>query len=176
MAPDLKSLLKHDGLLHNMPREKLHVLQGEVMNVYLGSKYHSSSSLVELFAWIMPAIHFNQFRMYHQGGRPIAWVTWALMKEAEGTAYVTANQDFDFTPETWQSGDQIWFIDFIAPYGHALKVAYDLKRNVFPNRAGFAPDIDMETGERRVRKLFGVNLRDQTPVGEDNFIEQAAAN
>lgn len=56
----------------------------------------------------------------------------------------------------WTGGAQLWFIDDIAPYGHALKMAEDLRRNVFPDQVGFAPDLEATDGPRRVRRFFGI--------------------
>lgn len=90
-------------------------------------------------AALLPAIELGQFRLYGaDDGRPLAFVTWALMSEAaearhranaagDGEA-INARQD-------WRSGDRLWFMDFVAPFGHARAVAADLRRNVFPNRS-----------------------------------------
>lgn len=155
----MDDLLKQDGLLHKMSADKLAQIQGEAFTIYLASKRHSVCTIEECASWILPAIHFNQFRIYRSGKRPIAWISWARMSQEDSDAYSVATGDFDFKISTWTSGEVIWFIDYIAPFGHAKKIAYDLKRNVFPGQVGFAPDIDPETGKRRVRKLFGANVK-----------------
>ena len=169
----MQDLLRHEGLLTKMPADKAAQIQGEVFSIYLASKHHSACTINEMAAWVLPAIHFNQFRIYRQGKRPVAWVSWARMSEEDGVAYINGRGDFKFRMKTWTGGDQIWFIDFIAPFGHALKVSYDLKRNVFPNETGFAPDINMETGERRVRKLFGAHVEAEVSEDEADFIHRS---
>ena len=173
MDHNLRTLLEHKGLLHDMRPAKLHELQGEIMSIFLGAPHHAARTLTEIAALALPAIHFNQFRIYRQGGRPVAWVSWAFMDEDECHKYVFAQADYDFAFEKWKGGEHVMFIEFIAPFGHALKVAHDLKRNVFPGRTGFAPDLDMETGARRIRKLFGAHIEGATSDEEAEFINGA---
>lgn len=157
MASELETLLRHDGLLHEMSGEKLAQLQGEVFNLFLASSRHSGSSLTQFAAAVFPAIHFNQFRVYRDATRPIGWVSWAYMTEEEARGYMAG--DFEFKISTWVGGEHFWFIDFIAPYGHALKIAEDIKHNVFPDKVGFAPDLSAPDGTKRVRKFFGADVK-----------------
>ncbi len=34
----------------------------------------------------------------------------------------------------WQNGKYVWFIDCVAPYGHAAGMVRDMQRNIFPNQ------------------------------------------
>ena len=157
MASKLQILLRHKGLLHEMPAATLAQLQGEVLVLFLASNRHCNSSISELAASVLPAVHFNQFRIYRDDKRPIGWISWAYMSEEDASGYMAG--DFDFKISTWKSGEHLWFIDFIAPFGHALKIAEDLKRNVFPDGVGFAPDLEAKDGSKRVRKFFGANVK-----------------
>ncbi len=40
------------------------------------------------------------------------------------------------TQEELTSGDRLYFLDFVAPYGHAKQVARHLRTDVFPNETG----------------------------------------
>lgn len=37
----------------------------------------------------------------------------------------------------WQGGENIWFIDYAAPYGHTAAIVRDMQRHVFPNQQYF---------------------------------------
>ncbi len=37
-------------------------------------------------------------------------------------------------PQDWQSGDKIWVVEVIAPFGGADEMVKDLKAKVFPDR------------------------------------------
>jgi cytolysin-activating lysine-acyltransferase len=157
VASRFEVLLQHKGLLHDLPGPKLAQLQGEVFGLYLASERHRGTPVSEFATWVFPAIHFNQFRIYRNGTRPIGWISWALMSDQDARGYMAGN--FDFTIATWKSGTHLWFIDFIAPFGHAQRIAEDMKNNVFPDQIGFAPDVDAEDGSKRVRRFFGANVK-----------------
>ncbi|WP_371169768.1 toxin-activating lysine-acyltransferase [Aliiroseovarius sp. 2305UL8-7] len=157
MTSKLQTLLSHDGLLHKMPPEKLAQLKGEVLDLFLVSDRYREATIGELVATVLPPVHFNQFRIYRTEQRPIGWVSWAYMSDEDARGYMAG--DFDFKISTWNSGEHLWFIDFIAPYGHALKIAEDLKKNVFPNQVGFAPDLEAKDGSKRIRKFFGAKVK-----------------
>jgi len=157
MASKLQILMRHKGLLHEIPKAKQAELEGEVLSLFLASNRHRHSTIDDFASVVLPAIHFNQFRIYRDADRPIGWVSWAYMSDEDASGYIAG--DFDFKISTWKSGKHFWFIDFIAPFGHALKIADDLKKNVFPTGVGFAPDIDEKTGEKRVRKFFGTDVK-----------------
>ena len=38
------------------------------------------------------------------------------------------------TPQDWKSGDQLWVVEVIAPFGGAEEMVKDLKEKVFPTR------------------------------------------
>lgn len=54
-------------------------------------------------------------------------------------------------PKDWQSGDRIWFIDWIAPFGGTREMTRDLKENVFPNDVGRF--LRMKEGKRKGGKF-----------------------
>ncbi|MCT4558517.1 MAG: toxin-activating lysine-acyltransferase [Pelagimonas sp.] len=165
MSFDLKSLLAKSGLLHEMPEPKLAQLQGEAQGLFLASDRHRDTPLSEFAASVLPPIHLNQFRIYRKGNRPIGWVSWAYMSDEDAKGYMAG--DFDFHVSCWTSGPHLWFIDYIAPFGHAMRMADDLKRNVFPDQVGFAPDLDDETGEKRIRKFYGARTATDTFSKDD---------
>jgi cytolysin-activating lysine-acyltransferase len=107
-----------------------------------------------LAASLLPAIELNQFRIYRAAdGRPLAFVTWALMDEA-AEARVHGALAGQTAPALsladWRSGERIWFVDFVAPFGHARQLCADLRRNVFPGRSARALRLD---GCGEARKL-----------------------
>lgn len=136
------------------PRE-LSTLIGDIMQIWLAVKTHRNTSLREFERSIFPPIDLNQFRIYHKKNRPIGFVSWAHFTPELGEAYISG--DFDFLPEYWNGGDQVWFIDFIAPYGDAYDIANDLKTSVFPDSICYAPLIDPNSNRYRKRKFHGVN-------------------
>lgn len=175
MTSNLQNLLTHKGLLHDMRHDKLAQLQGEVMGLYLVSGRHRNATIDEFAASVLPAVHFNQFRIYRDSRkRPVGWVTWAFMTDEEAKGFMIG--DYSFPIDAWIGGEQLWFMDVIAPYGHVSKIAEDLRHNVFPDRVGFAPDLESRDGSKRVRRFFGASVGGNgKQVVDDEFLASVAS-
>ncbi len=145
------------GLLNDCEPRRLHQLIGEIMQIWLAVKTHRNSSLLEFERSVFLPIHHNQFRIYKRNGKPIGFVSWAYLTAELGEQYIKGK--FDFKPEYWNIGEELWFIDFITPFGDARAVVSDLRNNVFPNEIAYAPLFDKKGNKYKKIKLHGVNRR-----------------
>lgn len=102
--------------------------------LFSASELHRRWPFAAVRQWLTPAIRLRQYRLYRENGRPVAFVTWARLSAEVETAYVRNPRGL--RPEHWRSGDRIWLLDYVAPFGHAKAVAKDLKTNVFPDDVG----------------------------------------
>jgi cytolysin-activating lysine-acyltransferase len=83
---------------------------------------------------LLPALERKQYRIYHKGTKPAGFVTWAWLNDEVEQAYALNARSL--RPQNWVSGDHLWFIDLIAPFGDAKDICRDLRDNVFPNDVG----------------------------------------
>lgn len=111
----------------------LHMM-GEITWLMGHSKLHQDWPVQSLARWVLPALTHKQYRLFHREGRPIAYVSWALLTKEAEEAYVRNTNSLD--PKAWNQGDRGWIIDFIAPFGDAKSVAKFLKNELFRNRVG----------------------------------------
>jgi cytolysin-activating lysine-acyltransferase len=88
--------------------------------------------LSELEWRVMPALVLDQAKIYMRENAPIAYVSWAKMSGASVARYKTTPHQM--IASDWKSGDQIWIIDLIAPFGGAQEVLKDLQEKVFPGQ------------------------------------------
>lgn len=107
---------------------------GEMVWLYSMSKLHRTWAIGSIQQWLMPAIYHKQYRLYHKNKRPVGLVTWGWLSAEVETAYVRNPRGLQ--PKDWQSGDRGWMLDFVAPFGDALRIGHDLKHNVFANNVG----------------------------------------
>lgn len=107
---------------------------GEMCWLYSHSRIHRSWPMISLQKWLLPAVLTQQMRVYRREGRPHAFVTWAKLSREVEEAYVRNTGSLQ--PRDWKSGDRIWFIDLVAPFGGTRQIAHDLKHDVFPNDVG----------------------------------------
>lgn len=89
---------------------------------------------------VMPPLVLEQAKLYMQGEMPSAFVTWACLSDAVAERY--AKPPFQLAPGDWKSGDQVFLVDLIAPYGGVAHVLTDLKQTALAGKVihQIAPD------------------------------------
>jgi len=107
---------------------------GEIVWLLSYSKLHRDWPIGSIQQWVLPAIYHGMFRLYRQNGKPHGYVSFALLSKEVEEAYVLNTSTL--RPEDWKSGERGWIIDFVAPFGGAGKIAYDLKYNFLKDRVG----------------------------------------
>lgn len=85
--------------------------------------------LSELEWRVMPALVLNQAKLYLKEEAPMAFVSWARLSEEVAQRYQAAPHQL--TMADWASGDQIWLIDVLTPYGGAQQIVEDLRGKIF---------------------------------------------
>lgn len=128
---------------------------GEMCWLYSQSRIHRTWAMGSLQQWLLPAILTRQMRMYRKNGKPHAFVTWARLSQEVEEAFVLNTSSLQ--PKDWQSGDRIWFIDWIAPFGGTREMTRDLKVNVFPNDVGRFLRMKEGSDTLNVFYVHGVN-------------------
>ncbi len=105
-------------------------------------------SLVCDIEWkVMPPLVLDQAKLYMKDESPLAFVSWAMLSEESVARY--KNPPHHLTPSDWKSGDQVWLIDVLTPFGGAKEVLKDLKENVFKGQKIYQLS-PMPSGEAQV--------------------------
>lgn len=79
---------------------------------------------------ILPAVILDQCRLYTKEGIPFAFFTWALVNDAidqrlrSGTPRIAPNE--------WQSGEHLWLVDVVTPFGKTEEMIDELRNAQFP--------------------------------------------
>lgn len=81
---------------------------------------------------VLPPIVLDQCRLYTKNELPYAFITWALVNDAVA-ARLEAGQA-KIAPHEWQTGDHVWIIDAIAPFGQLDETLQELRNTVFPEK------------------------------------------
>ena len=132
---------------------------GEMVWLYAMSEMHRGWPMTSIHQWLMPAILHKQYRLYRQGQKPVGLVTWARMSAEAETAYVRNVRSLK--PEDWIGGDRNWIIDFIAPFGDALRIGHDLRTNIFPNEVGRILQVKKGSDTMKIAYIHGVKAVDK---------------
>jgi len=119
------------------PMTWLMLQQSATRNLFLGD-----------LEWrLMPALVLDQARLHMREESPVAFITWAKLSEEAADRY--RQPPHRLRPADWKSGDQIWIIDLVAPFGGGQEAIKELKEKVFPGQTLFqlvpAPEEPAQT-------------------------------
>lgn len=105
---------------------------GEVVWLFTQSPKHKNFFLFDLEWLVMTPIMLQQFRVFYAPDRPIGVALWAFVNEEVEKRLMLGNARL--APNDWKSGDRLWLVDIVAPYGGQEEMMKDLKEKVFPER------------------------------------------
>ncbi len=94
---------------------------GSATWLWMHSPRHRELPVHALASLLLPAIKLQQFvlasAMMDGELRPVAFASWANFS-AEAEARYMAHSARPLPPEDWRSGDRMWVLDWMAPFGH----------------------------------------------------------
>jgi cytolysin-activating lysine-acyltransferase len=103
---------------------------GEIVAVLLASPDHRAMALEALEPTFLAPLALGQLRIWRRGARPVAVATWGWLSAAAARAHVETGAPPG--PEDWRSGDALWFVDLVAPFGDGRAVAQELRGLIIP--------------------------------------------
>ncbi len=127
---------------------------GEIVWLMSQSPLHKGFFISDLEWMIMTPVLLGQFRLFHgpaqqqpvpapvpttiapatgsQPQQPIGVMLWGLVSEEVEERLKPGV--LKLRPQDWRSGDRLWVVEVIAPFGGAEAMLQDFKTNVFPDR------------------------------------------
>ena len=133
------------------------LLLGEATYLFLNSPLHLRYALHQLPTFILTPLRLGQFRIYRSAKGPVGFVAWAYLSEQAADAYIHGRREL--TPEDWTSGRELWFIEFVAPFGHARKMVRDLTHTVFPREIARSLHRHEDGRPPKVVQWYGIESR-----------------
>ena len=125
-----------DTIFKNAPPEghakKVSEVLGEIVWLMSQSPIHKQFYISDLEWFVMTPVLLQQFRIFYASDRPVGVLLWAFVTDelerrlAQGVTRLR--------PQDWKSGDKLWVVEAIAPFGGPEEMIKDLKANVFPTR------------------------------------------
>ena len=133
---------------------------GEMSWLLTKSTLHRSMPIWKLEQWLLPPIALRQYRLYRREARPTALFTYAYLSPDVEERYIKSPQALQ--PSDWKSGDRLWVIDFVVPFGDMALVKHDFRCNVFPNTSGRSLRARAGTERLIVQRFHGKRIAGQT--------------
>ena len=108
----------------------------------LTSSSRRTEALQPLGVHLWPAVRLNQIGfLFNSRGSPVAFATWAFVTD-EVAQSLLGDPNYCMDISEWNEGDQLWLVDFVAPFGEAR----NLVRKLF---AAYLPGAWRVRGIRR---------------------------
>ena len=105
---------------------------GEIVWLMSQSPYHKQLFISDLEWFVMTPVMHQQFRLFYAQNKPVGVVLWALVDDE--VAARLAQGITKLRPQDWKSGDQLWVVEVISPFGAPEAMVQNLRTQVFPDR------------------------------------------
>lgn len=144
------------ALKEHIHAQSLKVLQrlpamGPVIMLYMQSSHRRFQFISDLEWLLLPPLVTGQCKLYMKKEYPISFVSWAFLDEAaEKRLFRNGGR---LRPDDWKSGDRLWIIDIVAPFGGVENMLGDIRRNEFPDQVIRLIAPDLKTGGITSREL-----------------------
>jgi cytolysin-activating lysine-acyltransferase len=100
---------------------------GPVIMLYLQSPHRRYQFISDLEWLLIPPLVSGQCKLYMQQEYPISFVSWAFLdNEVEKRLLGNGGR---LRPEDWASGERLWLIDIVAPFGGVERVLADMRKS-----------------------------------------------
>lgn len=105
---------------------------GQIVWLMSQSPAHKNFFISDLEWMVMPPMLLRQFRIFPGKNQPLGVALWAsLSPEVEKRLEAGGTR---LGPNEWKSGDSIWLVDLIAPFGHQETMLADIKKTIFAGK------------------------------------------
>jgi cytolysin-activating lysine-acyltransferase len=112
--------------------KKVSEVLGEIVWLMSQSALHKQFFISDLEWLVMTPVLLQQFRLFYDETKPIGVAFWGTVDgEVEERLKAGTTR---LRPQDWKSGDRLWVVEVIAPFGGAEEMVKDLKAKVFPQR------------------------------------------
>jgi cytolysin-activating lysine-acyltransferase len=101
--------------------------------LWMHSNKHREIPLQVLSTLLLPAIKLQQFILISEHGKPVFYLSWANMSATAEARYIE-NPSFSMPQDDWNSGDRMWILDWVAPFGHTQSISKLIKRHLLADR------------------------------------------
>ncbi|MGB9151378.1 MAG: toxin-activating lysine-acyltransferase [Burkholderiales bacterium] len=127
-----------------MAVKKIEKFLSQRHNIYIDIDWH-----------IMPPLILNQASLFMKEGIPRAYVGWALVND--DVQQRLAQGDTRLAPREWKSGNNLWLIDLVTPFGSPEEVIKELREQLFPTQSIKAALLNPKTGKLQRLEWPAVN-------------------
>lgn len=114
------------------PQKTVGAALGEVAWLLSQSAAHRHSLFVGDLEWlVMPALARGQYRLFYAEGKPVGVALWAFVSETVEQRLAAGGR---LGANEWRSGDRVWLVELVAPFGQQEAMLEDLRASALADR------------------------------------------
>lgn len=102
---------------------------GEITWLLTQSSSHKGFFISDIEWMIMVPVMLQQFRLFYDKDKPVGVALWGKISEDVEQRLKSGNARM--RPQDWKSGEKIWIVEIIAPFGGHEEMLKDFKTEVF---------------------------------------------
>ena len=141
---------------------------GTVAWLLVHSELHKKLEMGQLATMYLPAIKSGQYLLGIENDTAVFYAAWAKMDLEQERLFLT-HGPLSVTPQTWQSGDRVWVMDWVAPFGHSRQVSEHLRQRLWPQGLGRA--LYLPPNREREMRLMELHGADISPATARQYFE-----
>lgn len=122
---------------------------GPVAWLYMQMPGRKHAFLADLEWLAMPPLVLGQCKLYVKDEAPLAFASWAFLSAEAASRYAATGK---LAPGDWKSGDEVWLVDLVAPFGGGERVLEDVRKTALAGRT-LRQLVPAEGGGVRVLEL-----------------------
>ena len=102
----------------------------KLLTLFNASCLHQRYTVQDICRRVLPSLESGQY-VYCEttDGQPVAFVNWAFVSDRALEELLNASREI--LPTDWQSGPNLFFPEFLAPFGNCRPFIRHLRRNFF---------------------------------------------
>lgn len=142
MITNMQQLQEAKAALKKLP------ILGPVFWLYARDERRKFTFIADQDWLLMPPVVLDQCKLYMKDEMPWVFITWALVSDDIDARLRSMVPKI--APHEWKSGEHVWLIDIVAPFGQSEEMVEELRRTQFPGRKVSALIPDPQQGNRLV--------------------------
>lgn len=134
-----------------------YAILGMMTWLWMSSTLHQNWGTELQKSLLLPPIELNQYVILYRAGNPVAFCTWAFLSKEAELAYILDSSAI--AAHCWNSGDRLWFVDWIAPF--EARDSWAVKsylREKFPRNVARAIRVKSGSKVARVMEFIGPGI------------------
>lgn len=106
----------------------------KILSLMSRSEVHKKFTVEDIGRLIIPAIIHNKVRFYVDNGKMVGFTTFAFLSPEAEEGYLNGTRKLQPSDFKGEEGN-MWFIDFVAPFGHTRPFVKALRKEFSSQRA-----------------------------------------